>query len=131
MKTNPYQFEIAGTLAFAPLVLALETWRRWDELLSPAALDDGLIFVGALIVVRKLVRRDTDAPAWWAFVCGGAWFIFCLSLWGSIYWYERGDPSGLPVMAVIAFKALGVTLISLASWRALRRLRSADPYAEL
>lgn len=126
--TNPYRPEIAGTLVFAPLVLALETWRRWGELLSPNALDDWLIFVSALIVVRKLARRDAGAPAWWLFVCGGAWFMFCLSLWSSIYSYANGDPSGLPVPAVIAFKAVGFALISLASVRALRRLRFTDPY---
>ena len=128
VKANPYRYEIVGTLVFAPIVLALETWRRWGELLSPWALDDWFVFVSALIVVRKLARRDTDAPAWWVFVCGGAWFMFCLSLWGSIYGYGEGDPSGVPVPAVLAFKATGVTLISLASWRALRRLRSIDPY---
>ncbi len=115
--TNPYRPEIAGTLVFAPLVLALETWRRWGELFSPNALDDWLIFVSALIVVRKLARRDA-----------GAWFMFCLSLWSSVYSYANGDPSGLPVPAVIAFKAVGFALISLASVRALRRLRFTDPY---
>ena len=68
---HPYRLEIAGTLVFAPLDLALETWRRWGELLSPNALDDWLIFVSALIVVRKLARRDAGAPVWWLFVCGG------------------------------------------------------------
>ena len=97
-------------------------------MLSATALDDWFVFVSALVVVRKLARRDIDAPAWWVFVCGGAWFMFCLSLWDSIYGYAEGDPSGFPVPAVIAFKAAGVTLISLASWRALRRLRSDDPY---
>ena len=131
MKTNPYYYEIVGTLVFAPIVLALETWRRWGHVLSPAALDDWFVFVGALIVVRKLARRDIHAPALWLFVCGGAWFMFCLSLWSSIYNFAEGDPSGLPVPAVIAFKAVGVTLISLASRRALRRLRADDPYGGL
>lgn len=126
---NPYRYEIAGTFVFSPIVLALETWRRWGELLSPWALDDWLVFVSALIVARKLSQRDPGAPAWWLFVCGGAWFMFCLSLWGSVYSYSEGDPSGVPVPAVIAFKAIGFALISLASRRALRRLRSADPYA--
>jgi len=129
LKTNPYRPEIIGTFLFAPLVLALETWRRWGELLGPAALDDWFVFVAAMIVAFKLARRDASAPVWWAFVCGGAWFLFCLSLWGSIYYFDRGDPSGVPVPGVIAFKAAGVALISMASWRAIRRLRFADPFA--
>jgi len=62
------------------------------------------------------------------FVCGGAWFLFCLSLWGSIYWHDRPDPSGVSVIGVIAFKVFGVALISLASWRAVRRFQSTGPY---
>jgi len=112
----------------APLVLALETWRRWGELLSPAALDDWVILVGAMIVANKLARREPFAPILWVFVCGGAWFLFLLSTWGSIYFFKEPDPSGVPVAGVIAFKAVGFTLISVASWRGVRRLRSADPY---
>ena len=128
MKRNPYLPEIVGTFLLAPLVLGIETWRRWGELLSPAALDDFFVFVSAMFVARLLIRRDPCGPALWAFVCGGAWFLFCLSLWGSIYWREDGDPSGVPMAGVIAFKAVGVTLISLAAVRAIRRLGSAPPY---
>ena len=128
MKDNPYRPEIFGTFVLAPLVLALETWRRWGELLSPAALDDWVIFVSAMIVAAKLARRDASAPVLWVFVCGGAWFLFLLSTWGSIYFFDQPDPSGVPVAGVIAFKAVGFTLISVASWRGLLRLRAADPY---
>ena len=128
MKSNPYLPEIIGTFLFAPLVLAIETWRRWGELLSPYALDDWFVFVAAMLVARKLAWRDPFAPALWAFVCGGAWLLFCLSLWSSIYWHEQGDPSGVPMVGVIAFKAFGVALISLASWRALHRLSVPRPY---
>ena len=128
MKDHPYRIEIVGTFVFAPLVLALETWRRWGELASPAALDDWVVFVAAMLVAWKLARRDASAPAWWVFVCGGAWFMFLLSVWGSIHRFDEADPSGVPVSGVIAFKAVGFTLISLASWRGLRRLRSRDPY---
>ena len=128
MRGHPYGPEIVGTFVLAPLVLALETWRRWGELLSPAALDDWVIFVSAMIVAFKLARREPFAPTLWAFVCGGAWFLFLLSTWGSIYRFDEPDPSGVPVAGVIAFKAVGFTLISLASWRGLRRLRSGAPY---
>ncbi len=125
---NPYRPEIVGTFVLGPLVLVLETWRRWGELLSPNALDDWVIFVSAMIVAAKLAQREPYAPTLWVFVCGGAWFLFLLSTWDSIYHFDKPDPSGVPVPGVIAFKAASFTLISVASWRALRRLRSADPY---
>ncbi|MCP3916176.1 MAG: hypothetical protein GY711_11525 [bacterium] len=128
MKDNPYRAEIIGAFLLSAIVLPIETWRRWGQLLSPAALDDGLIFVSAMVVAAQLARRSPAAPVWWLFVCGGAWFIICLSVWGSIYQFDDGDPSGVSVPAVIAFKLVVVTLISLASWRAIRRVRSADPY---
>ncbi len=127
MKSNPYLPEIVGTFLFAPLVLGLETWRRWGDLLNPNALDDWVVFTAAMLVARKLKRRDPLAPVYWVFVCGGAWFLVFLSLWGSIYWHEKGDPSGIPVVGVIAFKALGFALISVASWRSVCRLSSAGP----
>ena len=122
MRPHPFRAEIIGTLVLAPLVIGLETWRRWGDLLSPAALDDALVFGAALIVVWRLARRDRGAPRLWLFVCGGAWFLFCLSLWGSVYGYSDGDPSGFPVWSVIAFKVVGFALISWASGRALRKL---------
>ena len=128
MKHHPYRYEIVGTFLFGPLVLALETWRRWGELLSPVALDDWVIFLSAMFVAGMLFRRDTAAPTLWVFVCGGAWFLFLLSTWASIYSFDEADPSGVPVPGVIAFKLFGLTLISLASLRALRRLLSGDPY---
>lgn len=125
MNGNPYRYEIVATAVLVPGLLALETWRRWGELLSPRALDDWLIGLSALIVVVGLARRAPAARRWWLFVCGGAWFLFGLSLWGSIHGYAEGDPSAFPMPAVIAFKASGFALISVASWRALRLLQEA------
>lgn len=123
MKGNPYRSEILGAFLLSAVVLPIEVWRRWGELLSPAALDDGLMFVSAMVVATQLARRNPAAPVWWVFVCGGAWFLMCLSFWGSIYGFEDGDPSGVSVPVVIAFKLIGLTLITLASWRAIRRVR--------
>ena len=77
------------------------------------------------MVAARLVNRDDPlAPVLWVFVCGGAWFLFVLSLWGSIYSFNQADPSGFPVPVVVAFKAFGLVLISLAAWRAIHRLTS-------
>ncbi len=122
MNRNPYRPEIVGTFCIAPVVLGIETWRRWGELASPAALDDWLVFLAAMGVATQLARRRTSAPFLWVFVCGGAWFLFCLSLWGSIYSWDGGDPSGAPMPVVLAFKGVGVTLTSWASVRAIRRV---------
>ena len=126
LRDNPYRYEIVVTAILAPSILALETWRRWSELLSPRSLDDWLIFVSALIVARKLARGDAAAPRLWIFVCGGAWFIVSLSLWGSVYGRSVDDPSGFPMWAVITFKAVGFGLISVAAWRALWLACPAD-----
>lgn len=98
-------------------------------MLSPAALDDALLLLSAMLVATQLARRSPAAPAWWLFVCGGAWFICCLSVWSSIDSFDEGDPSGVSVPAVIAFKLVLFALVSCASWRAIQRLRTADPYA--
>ena len=128
-ERNPYFPEIVGTFLFAPLVLGLETWRRWGDWLNPAALDDWIIFGAAILVAGKLVNRnDRLAPVLWVFVCGGAWFLFVLSLWGSIYSFKEGDPSGFPVSVVIIFKACGLALISAASWRAIHRLTPREQH---
>ena len=129
MKDNPYRAEIVGTFLMSALVLPLETWRRWGTLASPAALDDALVFGAAMAVAWGLARKAPAAPAWWVFVCGGGWMMFALSVWGSLYSFEAGDPSGAPVPLVVAFKLAGLALISAASLRALRRVRAHDPYA--
>jgi hypothetical protein len=126
-KGNPYRPEIMGAFLLSAVVLPIEAWRRWGELLSPVALDDGLIFVGAMVVATQLARRSPAAPTWWLFVCGGAWFMFCLSVWDSAYHFGNGDPSGLPVQVVFAFKLVVFALISLASWLSiLDRSRGLD-----
>jgi len=123
LRDNPYRYEIVGTAILAPLILAIETWRRWGELLAPYSIDDWLIFGSALIVAFKLARGDPSAPRLWIFVCGGAWFMMALSLWGAIYGRAAGDPSGFPMSVVIAFKAIAFGLISVAAWRAVRPAR--------
>lgn len=126
MKANPYRPEIIGTFVLSAFVLPVETWRRWGELLSPAALDDALMFGSAMVVATQLARRHPAAPLRWVFVCGGAWFLMCLSTWGSVYGFEDGDPSGVTVPVVLAFKLVGLALVSLAAWRSIRLVRSAD-----
>ena len=120
MKDNPYRFEIVAVMVLAPLVLSIETWRRWGELLSPHSLDDWVIFLLAGVAAVKLARRDAGAPLLWLFACGGGMLLISLSLWGSIYDYASGDPSGVPMPGVIAFKGTGVLLVGLASRRAFR-----------
>ena len=119
-RSNPYRYEIVATAILVPLILALETWRRWAEILSPRSVDDWLIGLCALIVAGKLARGDAAAPRLWIFVCGGAWFIVSLSLWESIYSRSAGDPSGFSMWIVILFKTTMFGVISAATWRALR-----------
>ena len=130
MKGNPYRPEILGTFLLSAFVLPVETWRRWGELLSPAALDDPLIFGSAMVVATQLARRNPAAPLRWVFVCGGAWFLMCLSTWGTIYGFEDGDPSGAPVLLVVGLKLIGLMLASVASWRAIQAQRSGAPFGD-
>lgn len=129
MRDNAYRVDVAFILLVSAVVVPLETWRRWGELLSPAAVDDAVIVAAALVVARLLARRSPAAPALWVFVCGGAWFLMFLSVWGSLYFAAKGDPSGVPVGLVVVFKVAVFSLISVASWRAVTRVQQPDPYA--
>ncbi|MEL6713162.1 MAG: hypothetical protein AAFP86_05275 [Planctomycetota bacterium] len=129
MKQNAYRADIVGACAMSAVVLPLETWRRWGELLSPAALDDFTVFGAAMVVAVLLARRHPVAPALWVFVCGGGWFMMVLSVWGSIYSYGAGDPSGVPVALVLVFKLVLFALVGWVSVRAVRRIGLDDPYA--
>ena len=129
VNANPYRPEIVGAFVASAIVLPLETWRRWGELLSPWALDDFTVLTAAMVVALQLRRRLPAAPARWAFVCGGAWFLMLLSSWGSIYALREADPSGLPVGVVIAAKLGGLFFVSWAALRALDKLGRPDPYA--
>lgn len=121
MRKHPYRFEILGTLVLAPVVLGIEGWRRWGHWLEPYAMDDWLVFGSALVVVGMLACNHPLAPRLWALVCGGAWFLMALSLWGSIYHRADGDPSGVAMPLVLGFKGLLLALISVAAWRTLSR----------
>ena len=93
---------------------ALETFRRWDELITltvswPAYLDD--VLLGALLIVgawragHGLSGRLALAAAW-GFLCGLAYGSFFAQL-GAL---DRPDPSGLAPALVVGIKGVGLVL---------------------
>lgn len=120
---NPYHYDIRIAFVVVPLLLAIETWRRWGNLLSPAALDDAIIGAFLLFTATRLQRRDPNAPSLWIFGCGGASFMMVLSTYGSFFALREQDPSGMPILVVLAFKIGLLVLVSIASVRAIRFVR--------
>lgn len=123
MTDQPYRNDIRIAFGVVPLLLAIETWRRWGDLLSPAALDDVIIGGFMLFAATRLARRDPGAPLLWVFGCGGAWFMMVLSTYGSLFAFREQDPSGMPILVVLAFKIGLLALVSIASVRAIRIAR--------
>ncbi len=125
MTEQPYRNDIRTAFVVIPMLLTIEAWRRQEDLLSPAALDDALVGGFLLCVAYRLVRRHPTAPLLWVFGCGGAWFLMVLSTYGSLVAFREPDPSGMPIAVVLSFKAALLALVSVASVRALRLARTS------
>src|SRR5262245_44889362 len=91
---------------------AIETWRRWHELVTftvwwPAFLDDVLLGAflvsGAWVAGQSSSGRRTLAAAW-GFMCGIAYSSLTFQLANL----DAPDPSGFSPALVVAIKALGL-----------------------
>lgn len=90
---------------------AIETWRRWNQLADwPSWLDDYL--AGALLLYgwwagRGEVRRCRPyLMAAWGYTLGMAY----MSFFGQLRSVTIADPSGVPILGVLAFKGFGLFL---------------------
>lgn len=67
MKNNPYKKEIIATFFLGPLLMILETWRRWDNLLSMSYFDDVILVVLASISTYFLYHQRFIGQLLWLF----------------------------------------------------------------
>lgn len=58
LKANPYHKEIIATYILAPILMLMETWRRWDNLLSMSYFDDVILVVLAGIAIYYLRKQQ-------------------------------------------------------------------------
>ncbi|MCG8403932.1 MAG: hypothetical protein MI923_01915 [Phycisphaerales bacterium] len=121
---NPYRYEIAGIFALGPLILVGELWRRWGDLLSPGCIDDFFYFLIAMFAAYLLRKRKYAGQLLWLYACGIGTFGIYFSLFASLYHYDQGDASGVAMPVVVAFKCVGVFLVTLISVRAFKILRT-------
>lgn len=129
MKNNPYRYEIVGVFVLGPFVMGIEVWRRWGDFLNPGFYDDYFYFLLAMFAARSLYRRRYIGQLLWLYACGIGTFCIYFSLFGSLYDYDCGDVSGIPMPGVLAFKIVGVILISIVSYRAFALLRKKPTFS--
>jgi len=122
MKNNPYKQEIISIVILGVLLLILETWRRWGNLLSYAYLDDVILVILAFIAAFYLYKKTFFGQLFWLFTCGYGLCMITGSFmhsWGKI---NEIDASGFPVSQVLLIKAGMYVLIVFLGIRAFRFL---------
>jgi len=122
MTANPYQKEIIATYILAPILMAIETWRRWDNLWSMSYFDDVILVVLAGIAVYFLRKQQFIGQLLWLFAAGACFMMINISFFWAIEEMNLPDASGLAMSKVIAVKALMYLIILLMTWRAFRLL---------
>jgi hypothetical protein len=128
-----------GSLSFSrgaaqilgPLVIAIETWRRWHQFgeirMWPAIFDDYL--VGGFLLYAARVARPTNqsrgrrnrAPAW-----GVATGMMYGSFFAQLERLAERDPSGLPAWPVVIAKGIGLLVCLVGLVAALKGAGETD-----
>lgn len=122
MTANPYQKEIIATYILAPILMAIETWRRWDNLWSMSYFDDVILVVLAGIAVFFLRKKQFLGQLLWLFAAGAHFMMINISFFWAIEEMNLPDASGLAMTKVITVKGLMYLIILLMSYRAFRLL---------
>lgn len=122
MTANPYQKEIIATYILAPILMAIETWRRWDNLWSMSYFDDVILVVLAGIAVFFLSKKQFLGQLLWLFAAGAYFMMINISFFWAIEEMNLPDASGLAMTKVIAVKGLMYLIVLLMSYRAFRLL---------
>lgn len=123
MKDNPYQKEITGIVVLGALLLAVETWRRWDNLLSYAYFDDVILVTLAFVAAYFLYKKTYMGQLLWVFVCGYATCLIIGSFMTALTKINEIDASGFPTAQVIFVKVVMYTVVVFMSIRAFRLIR--------
>jgi len=122
MNHNSYKKEIIAIVILGILLIILETWRRWDNLLSYAYLDDVILVSLAFIAAFYLYKKTFFGQLFWLFTCG---YGLCLIIGSFIHSWRRIndiDASGFPTSQVLVIKAGMFILIVFLGIRAFRLL---------
>ena len=110
-----FTFSRVAARIFGPLIIAIETWRRWQQFgdvrIWPAIVDDYL--AGAfLFFAARIAQREPDAGG--RVYLAGAWGAATGMMYGSFFSQlhrsAEADPSGLPVVAVLVVKGIGLLI---------------------
>jgi hypothetical protein len=105
-------FSRVAAQILGPLVIAVETWRRWNQFGDvrswPAIADDYLagafLFLAATIAKRAPDRGPLYLAAAWGVAAGMMYGSFFSQLQRS----AEADPSGLPVVPVLVVKGIAL-----------------------
>jgi len=122
MPENPYQKEIIATYILAPILMIIETWRRWDNLWSMNYFDDVILVILAGIAIYYLRKQQFIGQLLWLFAAGAFFMMINISFFWAIEEMNLPDASGLAKPKVIAVKALMYLIVLLMSYRAFRLL---------
>ena len=118
MTANPYQKEIIATYVLAPLLMLIETWRRWDNLWSMSYFDDVILVLLAGIAVYYLRQQKFIGQLLWLFAAGAHFMMINISFFWAVEEIHLSDASGLSMTKVITVKFLMYLIVLLMCWRA-------------
>lgn len=122
MTANPYQKEIITTYILAPVLILIETWRRWDNLWSMSYFDDVILILLAGTAVYYLRQQKFIGQLLWLFAAGAYFMMINISFFWAVEEMHLPDASGLSMTKVITVKLLMYFLVLLMCWRAFRLL---------
>lgn len=121
-QTNPYQKEIIATYILAPILMLIETWRRWDNLFSMSYFDDVILVVLAGIAVYYLRQQKFIGQLLWLFAAGAYFMMINISFFWAVEEMHLPDASGISMVKVLAVKALMYLIVLGMCWRAFQLL---------
>lgn len=122
MKGNPYYKDIIAIPILGFLLLAIETWRRLDNLFSYAYFDDVWLVALAYISTYLLYRRQYIGQLLWLFTCGCGFCMITGSFFSALEHMDQADASGFSMSTVLLVKGLIYLVITLLSIRAFQQL---------
>ena len=122
IKANPYQKEIIATYILAPILMLIETWRRWDNLFSMSYFDDVILVILAGIAVYYLRQQKFIGQLLWLFAAGAFFMLINISFFWAVEEMHLPDASGIAMVNVLAVKVLMYLIVLLMCWRAFQLL---------
>ncbi len=120
MKNNPHKIEILCSLVLGPILIAIESWRRWGDLLTYAYFDDVLFVILAFIPVKFLNAQKHLGQLLWLITSGFAFCLIYFSFFGALSQLDQADPSRLNMSVVILVKSVFYIIVLMMCFRAIK-----------